>query len=441
MKLIAACFCLVIFSIVAAAQTPEQVLATAGSQKFTVADLPPAVAEAYTGLSKKIAETRKALLEQQIIETIFESEAKTKNLTIEKYIEQIKAKVPAPTEQEIKAVYDANREKIGTQTLAEVRPQIVALLRDEPEQKALAETFDLLKAKYKVAPGKDVNALSLRPADVLATVGTKAITVKDFEEQNKIMLYETKAKVFDVVKFALNELIYNTLVAAEAKSLNIETSDLIAREVTDKMREYTGDERQQLETDLRKRLAAKYKTQILLKEPAPLVLAIGIAGAPSKGDAAAPVTVVMFSDFQCSACSATHPILQKVLAEYPGKVRFVVRNYPLTTIHENAYRAALAANAAYAQGKFFEYTEILYRNQDALDDGSLKKYAVDAGLNLQQFELDLQSEKASAAVRRDMADGKSYGITGTPTIFVNGVKVRVLTADGFREAIDKALKK
>jgi protein-disulfide isomerase len=153
------------------------------------------------------------------------------------------------------------------------------------------------------------------------------------------------------------------------------------------------------------------------------------------------VTVVMFSDFQCSACSATHPVLQKVLAEYGDKIRFVVRNFPLTTIHENAYQAALAANAANAQGKFFEYTEILYRNQDALDIESLKKYAGESGLNLSQFELDLQSERAAETLRKDMADGRSYGITGTPTIFVNGVKVRVITTDGFREAINKALKK
>ena len=442
MKFNLACFCLIIFSLCqAAAQTPEQILATANGQKFTVADLPPNIAEAYLGLSKKIVETRKALLEQQIVETIFETEAKAKNLTVEKYLEQIKSKVPAPTEQAIKAVYDANRDKIGTQTLAEVRPQIVSLLREEPEQKALLDTFNVLKTKYKIVPGKDVNAISLRPADVLATVGTKTITVKDFEEQNKIMLYEVRAKVFDVVKFELNELIYNALVAAEAKSLNLESSDLIAREITDKLREYTSDERQQLETTLRKRLAAKYKTQILLKEPAPLVLNIATAGAPSKGDAAAPVTVVMFSDFQCPTCAAVHPVLQKVLAEYPGKIRFVVRNYPLTTLHENAFRAAAAANAAAAQGKFFEYAEVLYRYQDALDDDSLKKYAGELGLNLQQFELDLQSEKTSEAVRKDMADGKAYGITGTPTVYVNGAKLRVLTADGFREAIDKALKK
>jgi protein-disulfide isomerase len=441
MKIVSIFLCFIIFSFSLFAQTPEQVLATANGQKFTVQDLPPEIGGAYANLSKTVAETRKALLEQEVIETIFGLEAKSKNITIEKFLEQIKTKVPAPAEKDIQAVYEANREKIGSRSLAEVRPQIVALLREEPEQKVLLDTFNILKVKYKLVPGKDVNALNLRPVDVLATVAAKPILVKDFEERNKIALYETKAKVFDAVKFALNELIYNALVSTEAKALNLETSDLIAREITDKMREYTYDERQQLETNLRKQLSAKYKTQILLKEPAPLVLNIATENAPFKGSATAPVTVVMFSDFQCSACSATHPVLQKVLAEYGDKIRFVVRNFPLTTIHANAYGAALAANAARAQGKFFEYTDVLYRNQDALDIESLKKYAGESGLNLQQFELDLQSEKNSEAVRKDMADGRAYGITGTPTIFVNGVKVRVITADGFREAIDKALKK
>ncbi len=441
MKFIAVFFCLIIFSLSYRAQTPDQVLATANGQKFTVKDLPSEIGTAYTNLSKNGVAMRKAMLDQQIVETIFETEAKTKNQTLEKYLEQIRAKVPAPPEKDIQAVYDANRAAIGNKTLAEVRPQIISLLREEPEQKALLAAFNTLKTKYRVVISKDVNALSLRPADVLATVGTKRITVQDFEAKNKITLYETKAKVFDAVKFALNELIYNTLISAEAKSLNLETSDLIAREITDKMREYTNDEREQLETNLRQRLSAKYKTQILLKEPVPLVFNIPTVNAPFKGSATAPVTVIMFSDFQCSTCSATHPILQKVLAEYGDKIRFVVRNFPLTTIHENAFQAAIAANAAQAQGKFFEYTEVLYRNQDALDADSLKKYAGELGLNLPQFELDLQSERLAEAVRKDLADGRSYGITGTPTIFVNGVKVRVITTEGFRNAIDKALKK
>ncbi|MBS1794382.1 MAG: thioredoxin domain-containing protein [Acidobacteria bacterium] len=441
MKFISILLLTIVFSMIAAAQTTEQVLATAADRKFTVKDLPADVAAAYVNLAKTVAETRRNLLQEQIAETIFALEAKARGTTADKLEEQIRAKVPAPAEKDVQAVYDANREQLAGQSLDAVRPQIVAFLKQEPEQKALIAFLTSIKAKYKILGGKDVNAAGLRPVDVLAAIGAKTITVKDFEDRNKVVLYETKAKVFDAVKSALNQLLVNALVAAEAKAQNIDTTDLLAREITDKLRDYTEEERQTLENDFRTRLFAKYRTQILLKEPAPLVLNIDTTGAPSKGPATAPVTVVMFSDFQCSHCAKTHPILLKVLAAYGDKVRFVLRDYPLVQIHPEAFQAAVAANAARAQGKFFEYVEILYNNQEALDEASLKRYAAGLGLNQQQFELDFKNAKNADAVRKDMIDGENYGVTATPTVFVNGVKVRVPTADGFREAIDKALKK
>jgi protein-disulfide isomerase len=162
---------------------------------------------------------------------------------------------------------------------------------------------------------------------------------------------------------------------------------------------------------------------------------------PQTGIATAPITVVMFTDFQCPACSRTHPVLKQALAAYGDKIRFVVRDFPLENIHENAFQAALAANAAREQGKFFEYVEVLYRNQEALDKASLLKYATEVGLNAKQFELDFTDARAKAEVKKDQADGRSYGIGGTPAIFVNGVKVHRLSADGFRRAVDAALKK
>ncbi|HNQ15639.1 MAG TPA: thioredoxin domain-containing protein, partial [Pyrinomonadaceae bacterium] len=298
-----------------------------------------------------------------------------------------------------------------------------------------------LKAKYKTVSGKDVNSATLRPTDVLATVAGKPLTYALFESKNKVELFEAKAKVFDQLRDEVDSQILSKLVIAEAKSLGLEPYQLVAREITDKLKEYSESEREELESAFRRRLIAKYRPQIMYREPAPLVFKVATEGNPARGLATAPVTVVMFSDFQCSACSATHPILKRVLAEYGNKVRLVVRDYPLTVLHKDAYRAALAANAAAAQGKFFEYTELLYANQSALDDESLKKYAAEVGLNLSQFGLDFKSEKIAADVKRDMDDGKSIGITGTPTIFVNGVKIRDMSADGFRDAIELALKK
>jgi len=424
------------------AQTDDQVLAIAAGVRITVGDLPPETKSAYLNLSQIMAERRKEFLEAQIIDMLADEKTRARKTTVEKLFEsEVADKVPDPAEARIQEVYDANRAALGDKPLAEVRARIVAYLRVEPEQKAFAKFVTGLKAKYKTVSGKDVNSATLRPTDVLATVAGKPLTYALFESKNKVELFEAKAKVFDQLRDEVDSQIFSKLVIAEAKSLGLEPYQLVAREITDKLKEYSESEREELESAFRRRLIAKYRPQIMYREPAPLVFKVATEGNPSRGLATAPVTVVMFSDFQCSACSATHPILKRVLAEYGNKVRLVVRDYPLTVLHKDAYRAALAANAAAAQGKFFEYTELLYANQSALDDESLKKYAAEVGLNLSQFGLDFKSEKIAADVKRDMDDGKSIGITGTPTIFVNGVKIRDMSADGFRDAIELALKK
>ena len=440
MKFNAVVFCLLIFAVTVFAQKPDEILATANGQNFTSKDLPTEAAAVFDNLPKTLAEMRKVFLEQQIDDVLFEAEAAGRKMTIEKLIEtDVTSKVPSPSNQEIQAVYDANRSEIGDKTIAEVRPQIITFLKQEPERKALAEYISTLKVKYKTSIGKDVNAPNLKPSDILATVSGKTITEANFETKNKIRLYDFEAGIYDQVRDLIEQAVYTALVAAEAKSQNIESNSLIAAEITDKLREFSDEERIQTENAFRGKLFKKYKAKFLLKEPAPLVQSISTENQPSQGRQTAPVTVVMFTDFQCPACSAVHPVLKKVLAEYGDKIRFVVRDFPLVNIHENAFRAALAANAANAQGKFFEYTEILYQNQKALDKDSLKKYAAGLGLNQKQFDLDLTSEKFAGDVKKDMADGTAYGITGTPTIFVNGVKVRQLSAEDFRKAINTAL--
>lgn len=441
MKFLSILFFLIVFSLSLFAQTTVELLATANGQKFTAADLPPQVRDAYQRRNAKIGELRKDVLTQMIVSALLETEAATRKIAVEKLIVEINAKAAAPTEAQIKAVYNANKASIGKRTLAEMREQIVAYLRREAEQKALVAYVKRLQTKYKVAPGKSVTAPNLKAADVLFTVGNKTITAAQFEQQVRREIYEFRAEIYDTVVETLEEKIYSMLVAAEAQKSGIASGDLIAREVTDKMRDYSNEESERLQDAFRQSLFQKYNAKILVKEPEPFVQNVSADDDPFRGRADAPVTVVMFSDFQCSACAATHPVLQRVLAEYGDKIRFVVRDFPLTPIHADAFLAAQAANAANAQGKFFEYAEILYQNQDALDAASLKKYAADSGLNVEQFELDLQSGKFADEVRRDMAAGKSYGITGTPTVFVNGVKVRGLSAKAFRDAIEKALRK
>jgi protein-disulfide isomerase len=420
----------------------DEILATANGQNYTVKDLDPATREEYEGLQKAIKQERTELLGDQIATILLKDEAVLRKLTVDKLLEiEVSKRIIAPTDTEIKVVYDANKEQIGGRSLEEVKPQIVNFLQRESYGKALSKYVSELKAKYKVIIGKDVNAANLLAADVLATVNNKPITVKTYNEKAGPTLYDLKMSVYERAYNYLETTIFTEMTGIEAKKADLSSSDLIAREIANKMKDYTDEEREKLENDFRQSLIKKYSIKILLKEPEPFVQKISVDDDPSQGSATAPVTIVMFSDFQCPACSATHPILKKVMAQYPNKIRFVVRDFPLIQIHQNAFLAAQAAGAANAQGKFFEYIELLYNNQNSLDKDNLKRFAAETGLNVKQFETDLESGKFAAEVKKDMADGDEYGVGSTPTIFVNGVKVRNLSVKDFKQAIERALKK
>lgn len=434
-------FAVLIFTAAVFAQKPGEILATSTDTAYTAKSLSPDVQKLYENQSQIIAETRSRLFSEMVTSVLLDLESKAVNKTPELLLTEQRAKVKDPEEILIKSVYDANRAALGDKTPEDSRKEIVAFLRREAEQKFVDEYIKTLTAKYKVVLNKDVNASALKPFDSLGVIGTRSISAQEFEEKNKVAFADIRAEIYETIESDLEASILSALVAEEAKAKNTDPGSIIAAEITDKLRDYSDEERAGLESALQKRLFAKYNVKILLIEPTPLVQNISTDDDPMMGKATAPVTVVMFMDLQCPACSRTHPVLKRVIAEYGDKVRLVVRDFPLENIHENAFMAARAGYAANLQGKFIEYVEILYRNQNALDKASLIKYAADVGLNVKKFELDLSGENAAAEVRKDQADGRSYGIGGTPTIFVNGIKVGRLSADAFRKAIDRALKK
>ena len=427
------------FSAAVFAQQP-QTLATSTLRNFTTADLSDQTRRAWDDREKTYQSARRQLLNEMVTEAVLELEAKATGSTTMKLVDAQKAKVANPTEDQIKAVYDANADALGKKPLDQVRTTIVRFLRREPEDRVLRSYVDELAGKYKISYQTDVNAPGLKLTDPLFTVGGRMVTDQELESKYRLALYEEKAGAVDNVNDEIESVILTVLISAEAKALKIDEQAYIAQEITSKLKQPNEDEQAELERALEKRLFAKYKVKLLLSPPPPVAQKISADDDPARGPANAPVTVVMFGDFQCPTCSKTFPVLQKVIAEFPGKIRFVERDFPLEAIHENAFRAAVAANAANAQGKFWEYGDLLYTHQEALDAASLKKYAEQLGLNVQKFEIDSKSERAAAEVRKDMADGVAYGVTGTPTIFVNGVMVRRLSADDFREAIQNALK-
>ena len=424
------------------AQRLEDVLASSSKGTYTAASLSPTGQKYYLERRKLLADTRTDLLNRMISQDILEIEAKSLSSTPDKILAEQENKVRDPTPAEVQRFYDSNVAPSGGRPLDQIRPQLVAYLKERAAHNAADTYLQTLRTKYKVVPGKDVNGLGQSATDIVATIGTRTITLGEFEQKNKIHLNDTAMEIYEEVRADLEASIFSALAAEEAKSRNLDAQAFIAEEITDKLRLFTAEEKASIETALMKRLFAKYAVKITLVEPAPIVQNVAFdPDDPQTGPASAPVTVVMFTDFQCPACSRVHPVLKRTVAEYGDKVRFVVRDFPLERIHENAFQAALAVNAARAQGKFVEYSELLYRNQEALDKVSLVRYATELGLNAKQFELDFNDAKAIAEVKKDQSDGRDYGVGSTPTIFVNGIKVQRLSAEAFRRAIDRALGK
>jgi protein-disulfide isomerase len=160
------------------------------------------------------------------------------------------------------------------------------------------------------------------------------------------------------------------------------------------------------------------------------------------GNAKAAVTVIEFSDFQCPFCARVMPTLKQLRERYGDRVRIVWKDFPLTAIHPEAFKAAEAGQCAREQGKFWEYHDRLFANQQALQIDALKKHAADAGLDTAKFGACLDTAKYSDRVQEQMGIGARLGVSSTPTVFVNG---RLISGaqpfDVFAAVIDEELER
>jgi protein-disulfide isomerase len=170
---------------------------------------------------------------------------------------------------------------------------------------------------------------------------------------------------------------------------------------------------------------------------------VSVEGAPSRGPAHAPVTVVIFGDFECPFCKRQQEPLLRLEALFPGRVRVVFKHFPLA-FHGSARGAAEAAACAHLQGKFWEYHDLLYKNFLRLRRPDLERTAVEAGLDPKRWKADLEAGRCALPVDADLAEGKALGVEMTPTLFVNGIKLagvrglsdlRVLIADELRPGL------
>jgi protein-disulfide isomerase len=163
-------------------------------------------------------------------------------------------------------------------------------------------------------------------------------------------------------------------------------------------------------------------------------------GFPSLGPDDAKIVIVEFSDFQCPFCRQFHDeTYQALLDAYPGQIRFVYRNLPLTSIHPSAMPAAIASLCANDQGKYWEFHEKLFSNE-TLDEATYIQYATDLGLDVETFTACLSSGSHDEFIQQDMDFSLGLGVQSTPTFFVNGLAiVGAQPLANFQEIIDKEL--
>ena len=142
-------------------------------------------------------------------------------------------------------------------------------------------------------------------------------------------------------------------------------------------------------------------------------------GSPIRGDVNAPVKIIEFTDFECHFCGQVQPALLKALQTYPTQVSLVFKNFPLS-MHRHAHMAHMAAMCANEQDKFWEYRNILFKNQGALKHVDLVGYAAQLNLNVETFTKCLDEEKYASKIEEDFHEGIHKGVQGTPTFFING---------------------
>lgn len=305
-----------------------------------------------------------------------------------------------------------------------------------------------------------------------AKVGEEVISLEEVERGVRPQLAKLEEQRYALLDDKLDQLIGERLLAQESKKLGISTEQLLRNEVYAKAPEVTdadvaafinqnrarlpqGDEaelklkvwdylRAQKVNERRRAYIESLRKQnavtVYLQAPASARVAVNGNVGFVRGSKDAPVTIVEFSDFQCPFCKNATATVKQVVDKYEGKVKLVFRDFPIATLHPLAPKAHEAARCAADQGKFWEYHDILFDRSPRQSPDDLKKYADELKLDQTAFAQCLDSGKQQESIGRDIQEGTSLGVTGTPTFFINGrelVGAQPLTA--FQKIIDSEL--
>ncbi len=166
--------------------------------------------------------------------------------------------------------------------------------------------------------------------------------------------------------------------------------------------------------------------------------AIETQNSPFKGSADAPVTIVEYTDFECPYCARLQSMFDELLRLYPNEIKIVYKSFPLSS-HQNSGKAAAIGMAAHLKGGFWPVHNRIFENYRRLNDAMLAQILGEFGFDTPEFNKLVNSSEVREMIRRDIAEGKSIGVKGTPTVFINGERVKNKSFEGLKQAIDQAL--
>jgi len=312
-------------------------------------------------------------------------------------------------------------------------------------------------------------AASVSGVGVVAEVNGAPILASELEPKLASRLARLRQEEYQIRRQALEELIAERLLAAEASKRKLAPEELLRQEVDAKLTalpaaqveaiyeqnkdRFAGQPRADALARIREVVGQRAKAErraafdkqlrdaarVAVRLEAPRATVSIPAGAPSTGPADAKVTIVEFTDYQCPYCHRAQAVIDEVLARYSGKVRFVHLDFPLDG-HPGAMPAARAARCAGEQGKFWEYHRSLMTAPGTLDEADLKARAGALRLDEGAFATCLSSSRHDDAIQASFRQGEEQGVTGTPAYFVNG---RMLSGarpvEAFAELIDSEL--
>ena len=282
------------------------------------------------------------------------------------------------------------------------------------------------------------------PKMVVAKVGGENLTMADLQQKEGGKLLQAEYQYYLNKRKALEDLIDGQLLANEARRRNISLDQLLEVEVYKGVKDPTEDQLQVyyegLDTqepyesvrpdvlqhirDLRRNKARAAYVENLRKQAnidvllMPPAADVNIAKAYTKGSQDAPVVLVEFADYECPYCQKVNTQIQQLKKDYGDKIAIVYKDFPLP-MHHSAEKAAEAARCAGEQGKFWEYHDVLFYSRQ-IEVDALKEHARVLKLDGDRFDTCLDNGTQAAAVKKDLEEGKSMGLTGTPSFFANG---------------------